>query len=702
MFMFIRRLSLCTVALLWLATAARSEAPLGSITIERIAEIKYPTAPAWSPNGKMVAFLWDSAGKQDLFVVTPGDKPVALTDFPVSADMLLSDISGFAWLSDSQILFGRDGDVWTVSVTSPKPARVPGLQGASNFVVSADKKQIAIVRRNQIWISTPDAKIQRQITFLPEPFAASSLSFSPDSKSIAFEATRSVQRNQEMRFNGNWIQQFRPNTVQERRFGSVSVYGGDPVWIQAEGNVTWMQWTAEGSLVYQEVSRDSKTRLINVASAGASPRTIWKDYDPKYWTPNARDSKMAVSPDGKWVVFASDRSGWIHLYVIPTDAKPGTQPRQLTSGNYLAGVNFGAWSPDSKRIAYHHSVDGNQMERFIDVVDVTTGKSESIVTSKGVNFDAIFSPDGTSLLYNRSAVEHGLELYSVTVKPGSKVVRLTDSMPQGLLASDLTTPVPVKFPSRADGKLVPATLVVSANLDRTKQHPAIVWIHGSGPEQNYLGWHPGSYRMYYAMHQYLAQQGYVILTPDYRGSSGYSHDWATGTYMEMGKGEAMDVASGADYLKTLSYVDPDRIGVWGLSYGGYMTLQTVWMNPTLFRCAIDVAGVTDWETYNPPTNRMGTPVENPSGYLQMAPARHMDQIVRPLMIMHGTNDTNVPFSESLQVIDTLVKMGTHFELAIYPGEIHFFRRAHVLRDAWHRAEEFFDKNLKTGVEMASK
>jgi dipeptidyl aminopeptidase/acylaminoacyl peptidase len=203
--------------------------------------------------------------------------------------------------------------------------------------------------------------------------------------------------------------------------------------------------------------------------------------------------------------------------------------------------------------------------------------------------------------------------------------------------------------------------------------------------------------MYYAMHQYLVQQGYVILTPDYRGSSGYSRDWAVGDYRDMGGRPTQDVAAGADYLKTLPYVDPDRIGVWGLSYGGYMTLQAITTTPTLFRCAIDVAGVGDWATWSPgayTVGRLGTPVFNPEGFEKSAAALHLDKVQRPLFIMHGTNDTNVGFWESLKVFDELEKKGTPLEMMIYPGEIHFFRRSYVLRDAWRRSEDFFDKYLK--------
>lgn len=696
--------SVCAALLLCCAVTAGAEPPRGSITIDRIADIKYPTNPAWSPDSQSVAFLWDASGKQDLFVVRPGQSPVALTDFPVDATMLVSNIGGFVWVTTDQVIFAKGGQLWTVSASSRKPVRIPGLDDAAQFVLSNDRQQIAFVRKRQIWISSLNGTIQRQLTFLPEPLAASGLVFSRDRKSLAFESSDSKPERQAAPFNGNWVQQFW-NSARNRRLGIVSVYGGDPVWIPTVGDVSAVQWTADGSILFQELSHDKKNRAIQVASIDGFKRTLWKDYDPQWWSPTTLDSKTVVSPDGKSVAFVADRTGWMHLYVMPTDAKSESQARQLTNGSHLAGVAFGGWSPDGRRLAYHHGLDGDAMERFVDVIDPSTGTSEPVVTVHGVNFDPVFSPDGASLVFERTSVEHSLELYAVAARKGSEPVRLTDSMPAGLAAEDLSAPVAVTFPSRVDGKAVPATLIVSKKLDRTQKHPAIVWIHGSGPDQNYLGWHPGSYRMYYSAHQYLAQQGYVILTPDYRGSSGYQRDWAVGSYMDMGGSEYLDVASGADYLKTLSYVDPDRIGVWGLSYGGFMTLQAAWKTPTLFRCLIDVAGVTDWDTFsttNTSPTRMGTTVENPEGYYRMAPWKHMDQLQRPLLILHGTNDTNVPFRESLQLIDALLKLGKNFEFNAYPGEIHFFRRAHVLRDAWRRAEDFFDRNLKSGPTMASR
>ncbi|MGE0406111.1 MAG: prolyl oligopeptidase family serine peptidase [Candidatus Korobacteraceae bacterium] len=683
---------LCAV----IVQAISGQAANGSITIENVAEIKYPTAQQWSPDGKAVAFLWDAAGKQDLFVVRPGEKPVALTDFPVDADMLQSDIGSFEWASPTRILFAYNGALWSVSTDGSKPERLPGFAGVSSFSLSPDLSQIAFIRKGQVWVASLAAKTERQLTQLPEGLTAGAPGFSPDATYVAFYASRGADEPIPMPYNGNRMQVFRVNRW-DTQLGLVSVYGGDPVLVPTSGGGNRAQsgthqWATGNALVRQELSSDRKTREIKITSTDGTTRTLWKDYDPAWWSPSGGTSTVS-SPDGKWVAFVCDRSGWPHLYVIPSDATSESQAKQISTGNF--GVTYPAWSADSKYLAFSHSADGNQMERFLSVAELPSGKVTPVVKARGVNINPSFSPDGKMLIYSRAAVEHPLEVYAASVNSGNPI-RLTDSLPPSLQPQDLTAPVPVQFPSRAsDHKSVPGTLMVHKNLDRSKKHPAIVWIHGSGADQNYLGWHPGAYRMYYSIHQYFAQQGYVILTPDYRGSSGYHRDWATGHYMDLGGGETQDVAAGADYLKTLPYVDPDRIGVWGLSYGGFMTLQAVTTTPTLFRCAINVAGVADWATHGPwSIGRMGTPVSNPDGYYRSAPVKHLSKLEVPLLILHGTNDTNVPIIQTLDVVDQLQKLGKPHEIALYPGEIHFFRRAHVLRDAWRRSEAFFNQYLK--------
>jgi dipeptidyl aminopeptidase/acylaminoacyl peptidase len=276
-------------------------------------------------------------------------------------------------------------------------------------------------------------------------------------------------------------------------------------------------------------------------------------------------------------------------------------------------------------------------------------------------------------------------------------------MPPAIDRAALVEPTLVSYPG-ADGQPVPAYLFVPKDLDRTRKHPAIVWIHGDGVNQNYDGWHvERNYAVYYSFHQYLLQQGYVVLAPDYRGSIGYGSAWREGVYMDVGGKDFKDAAMSADYLQTLPYVDPARIGVWGLSYGGFFTLLAVTERPTTFRAAVDVAGVVDYAMYYEDpyhggwtASRIGTPEEHPRVYAQASPVSHVDRLVRPLLILHGTADVNVPYLHSVRLIDELLKQGKGplVEFMTYPGEFHYFTREHVLRDAWTRVSAFFDEYLK--------
>ena len=163
-------------------------------------------------------------------------------------------------------------------------------------------------------------------------------------------------------------------------------------------------------------------------------------------------------------------------------------------------------------------------------------------------------------------------------------------MPAGIDRTQFVEPESVSY-AGPDGQTVPAWLFVPKGLDRTKKHPAIVWIHGDGVNQGYDGWHvQRNYAVYYSFHQYLLQKGYVVIMPDYRGSIGYGKAWREGVYMDVGGKDAKDAWMVTNYLKTLPYVDMDRVGVWGLSYGGFFTLIAVTDQPRLFRAAVDVAG----------------------------------------------------------------------------------------------------------------
>jgi len=278
---------------------------------------------------------------------------------------------------------------------------------------------------------------------------------------------------------------------------------------------------------------------------------------------------------------------------------------------------------------------------------------------------------------------------------------VTRSIPESVAGSALVEPQLVHYRA-PDGKNVPAYLFVPEGLDRDRRHPAIVWIHGDGINQNYDGWHvERNYAVYYSFHQYLLQQGYVVLAPDYRGSLGYGREWRQGVHLDVGGKDAQDAVAGADYLRSLGYVDPDGIGVWGLSYGGFFTLVALADFPKAFQCGVDVAGVVDYRMwYEDPggawvVSRMGTPTDHPHVYDKASVIDRVGHIERPLLILHGTADMNVPYVESVRLVDALLREGKAFEFMMYPGEFHYFQRGPVLRDAWSRVAAFFDRHLKT-------
>ena len=221
-----------------------------------------------------------------------------------------------------------------------------------------------------------------------------------------------------------------------------------------------------------------------------------------------------------------------------------------------------------------------------------------MTSGRGADVSPSWSPDGSKILYQHSDPWNSADLYVIDAQaPNAKPVRLTDSMPASIDKTQLVEPKLVHYKA-ADGKDVAAYLFVPKNLNPNVKHPAIVWVHGDGVNQNYDGWHvQRNYAVYYSIHQYFVQQGYVVLAPDYRGSIGYGSEWREAVHMDVGGKDFRDAGIANTYLKTLPYVDGNKIGIWGLSYGGFFTLLAVTEMPTAYAAAVDVAGVADYALY---------------------------------------------------------------------------------------------------------
>jgi dipeptidyl aminopeptidase/acylaminoacyl peptidase len=434
---------------------------------------------------------------------------------------------------------------------------------------------------------------------------------------------------------------------------------------------------------------------------GGAPKVLHEETEEKFFSA-VNNTANAVSPDRKWLLFTADTTGWDQIYVVST---AGGTPTQITKvpGDHWRAV----WSHDSKHIAWDTDTQEKPGDRQVEFATIgdnpATATITAVTSGNGTNTSAQWSPDDKRVLFQHTDAENSADLYVADAAANAKVTRLTSSMPASIDHSMFVPPVLIHYPG-PDGKQVPAWLFVPKNLDRTTQHPAIVWIHPDGVNQNYDGFHTDRNEgVYYEFHQYLLQQGYVVIAPDYRGSIGYGRDWRNDVYMDVGGNDAKDARMARNYLNTLGFVDSNRIGVWGLSYGGFFTLLAITQEPTWFHCAVDVAGVADYALYYEDpyhggwtTSRIGTPDEHPDVYEKANPMAHVDKIQHPLLVLAGTADVNVPFVESALLIDHLLKAGkgSLTTFMMYPGEFHYFDRSFVVRDAWKRVDDFFKANLQ--------
>ncbi|HSF16433.1 MAG TPA: LpqB family beta-propeller domain-containing protein [Vicinamibacteria bacterium] len=679
----------------------------GLLEVESLLSIRHPGSPAWSPDGTHVAFVWDRAGVQNLFVVDAvGGWPEARTDYRDGV------VGAPFWSADGSVVyFERDGELYEVPPTGPvSPKAVFGTEARESEVrLSPDGRQVAFVRLGDVWIRNLESGREKRLTVTL--VSESDLRWSPDGARIAFIYTRSAPRTDSYDYIGQKLL-FQRIEGDPQDVGVVSIEGGGVMPVGASPQVEhFPRWLDARRLTLERVSSDLRVREVLLADATTGEvRTLHRDEDEKWWSLGYLGAEPRPSPDGRFVAFVSDATGWDRLYVVSTN---GGEARPLTNDG--EEVRRFAWSPDGTSIAFDSNADAaNPGRRHLFVVDVDgadpprrltsgTGTNTQPADASGfglVNEHGGWSADGSKLLFQHTDSRRPADLFWLMLGEDLPPRELTYSLPPSVDRNELIEPELVSY-AAPDGRQVPAYLFVPRNLDRAQKHPAIVWIHGDGIAQNYEGWHiRRDYAVYYSFHQYLAQQGYIVLAPDYRGSIGYGKEWRQLPYRDLGGGDYEDIAASVPYLESLLYVDPERIGVWGLSYGGFLTLKALTEDPELFRAGIDVAGVHDFRYWHRDPGgrwilgRLGDPEENPDAYLQAAPVERVDRIARPLLVLHGTADVNVPFLESLHLIDELMKKGKKVDFVAYPGEFHYFHREHVLRDAWRRVEEFFSTHLR--------
>jgi dipeptidyl aminopeptidase/acylaminoacyl peptidase len=457
----------------------------------------------------------------------------------------------------------------------------------------------------------------------------------------------------------------------------------EPIWSEDGGKAVLMGRAA-----------DNKDRwILGLDPATGKARVIVNDHDDA-WVDGPGSQTLGWLQDGQHIYFQSELDGYSHLYMA--DYGSG-EVKQLTSGKWeVTGVQL---SNDKSRFLLTTS-EASPGERQLYWMASAGGERLAVTAAPG-NHQAVVSPDEKWLAMIYSYSNKPPELYVQENRPGAVARQLTMSPRPEFSKYRWTDPPIVSFAAR-DGAKVYARLYKPAGFK--KGGPAVVFVHGAGYLQNVHRWWAAGYYREYMFHHFLMEHGYMVLDCDYRGSAGYGRDWRTGIYRHMGGKDLDDQVDAARWLVTEHGVDPNRIGIYGGSYGGFITLMAMFTQPGVFAAGAALRPVTDWADYNHQytANILNVPQNDPEAYKLSSPIFYADGLKGALLICHGMADTNVHFQDTVRLVQKLIELRKeNWDLAIYPVENHGFTQPSSWADEYKRIFKLFEDHLKPGPDTRS-
>lgn len=455
-------------------------------------------------------------------------------------------------------------------------------------------------------------------------------------------------------------------------------------------NFGGISWSPNGTYAVLEIrAADNKDRWLMLWDTASKKMQLLNRQRDEAWIggPGIGFGGNTGWIDEHTFWFQSEATGYSHLYSVNVASK---QVKALTSGKYE--VQRAQLSLDKKTF-YISTNEVHPGEQQLYRLSVADGKKERITTMTGAN-DVSISPDEKyfAILYSYS--NKPWELYLQENKPGSKATQITSkAQSEEFKSYPWRDPEVITF-TAADGAAVYARIYKPANAQPGK--PAVLFVHGAGYLQNAHKWW-SSYFREYMFNNLLADNGYYVMDIDYRGSAGYGRDWRTGIYRFMGGKDLSDHTDAVDYLVKTYGVNPQHVGLYGGSYGGFITLMAMFTKPGTFAAGAALRPVTDWANYNHgyTSNILNEPFTDSIAYHKSSPFYYADGLKGHLLICHGMVDVNVHFQDAVKLSQRLIELGKdNWELAPYPMEDHGFVEPSSWTDEYKRIYKLFETVLK--------
>lgn len=675
---------------------SQSENP--PFSIEAILSTSFPTDLVASTSGDRVAWVLNKEGVRNIWTASgPQWSPKQVTTYDKDDGQAIS-----------QLMFGADGTLVYIRGGAPnRQGEIPnptsevnkakrqiwkiGLDGTgpklltegSSPELSPDGKLVAYIRGGKVWVKPLADSSSTKLLFSIRG-APGSLQWSPNGDRLAFVSSRGDHSFVGVYdFNKESIQYLDPSVDRDQ----------SPVWSPDGSQLAFIRIPNEKQILPFSPRRTALPWSIQLADAETGAvREVWKA--PKGTGSAFRfvsaDNQLLWGADNH-LIFPWEGDGWTHLYTLSIDN--GTT-ECLTPGEFE--VQFVSQSPNREYILYSSNQDDIDRQH-IWRVPAQGGVAQQLSPKRGIQWSPVMTAGRGAVL---CLVSSGKDAAHVARVQGASLIPLMSDSERGAAfpKDQLVEPVAVEFPA-ADGMMIHGQLFLPPTQQEEEKRPAVLFFHGGSRRQMLLGFHHrGYYHNAYAMNQYLASKGYVVLSVNYRSGIGYGMEFREAlNYGAQGASEYNDVIGAGLYLRGRADVDPDRIGLWGGSYGGYLTALGLAKASDLFAAGVDIHGVHDWNvvirnfvpSYNP---------ERAAAFAKMAyqssPMAFIDGWRSPVLVIHGDDDRNVPFSETVDLVEALRHRDVHLEQLIFPDEVHGFLLHKNWLAAYKATADFFDRMLK--------
>ena len=674
----------------------------GPFTINQVMSAPFASAPVASPHGAKVAWLEDEQGKRNVYVATAPDwKAIKLTDFAQDDGQ---EIGELAWAHDgSYVVFVRGGDLENGG-DNPNPNFSPTTPDQEIWFANADgtavKKLtvgrapavspigglIAFLRGGQIFTMLPTGEEVKNV--VTQKGRQTDLRWSHDGKSLAFVSARRGHS-----FVG--VYALADKTL--RFFDASTDYDSEPAWSPDDSHLAYIRTASVTPKLGPVAHREGEPwsiRTVDVKT-GAASCVFQASAGVGSVFHGTVSSQQVWWTKADQLIFPWEKTGWCHLYSVGAG---GGTPVELTPGE--GEVEHVALSADEKTVYYASNI-GDIDGRHLWSVGVETGTPKQLTSGERIDWAPAPVSDASAVFFLSSSYRE--KAHPAVRLSSGKVQGVADELvPSEFPAASLVKPQSVMI-TAADGMVVHGQLFLPPNSRPGERHPALAFFHGGSRRQMLLGFH---YMYYYsnafALNQFLASQGYVVLSVNYRSGIGYGMKFREAlNYGAGGGSEYQDVVGAGLYLKNRPDVDPARIGLWGGSYGGYLTAMGLSRASDLFAAGVDFHGVHDWSSLRETEPPAGG---DPQAKLEFerelrlafdsSPMATVDNWKSPVLLIHGDDDRNVSFGQTEILAEALRARKVPFEELIFPNEIHDFLREKDWVTAYKATADFFGRKLK--------